>query len=237
MAVKYYGPGEHPAGFIGFRVAVSVAGKPEQAYFSTSEFDNQSDDCPYFKRERLRAEVQDAQWMADSAWHQYQTFVTTDHPSTKPERGLGVHCLRIGFHKSYGDSWIPHFEVTSPNKAPKRYSFATSLFSQAWQQSVMYWAEEHSVLAEDRDRVLATPPSPSRFRDLRRQMVSEGYDIPVSALSNVFREQRQQIAAARLLRKDEAQQHPLSAGGKSALNPVADSLQAEIAAWFKSETA
>ncbi|GAJ65802.1 hypothetical protein ACT9N5_16855 [Edwardsiella piscicida] len=38
MPVKFYAFGEHPTGFVGYRVHVSVAGKDRQKYFSTNKY-------------------------------------------------------------------------------------------------------------------------------------------------------------------------------------------------------
>ena len=56
MGVKPYKPGEHPAGFVGFRVTVAYGDNYHQRYFSTVAAESQTDDDPYFRYQRLSAE-------------------------------------------------------------------------------------------------------------------------------------------------------------------------------------
>ena len=95
-----------------------------------------------------------------------------------------------------------HRDELGRRQGPKRFHFKTALFSEAWREAVHFWADEHTVFDEDRDRVLATPPSPGQFSALRRQMNSEGRDIPTEALEPVFREQRMRLAKARASSED-----------------------------------
>lgn len=49
MGIKYYGPSDHPAGFIGFRVSLGFGGKHLESYNSTSVAKFQDERDPYFK--------------------------------------------------------------------------------------------------------------------------------------------------------------------------------------------
>lgn len=230
MGVKHYDRGEHESGFIGFRVTAVLKGEYEQEYFSTSAAAVQSDDCLVYKRQRLLAEMKDAEWAAESALDQYRAMVTTNHPTTKPERGVGVQGITLGFFRDKRGKWTPEIKVSRPGKLPLRLTFATNLFSQVWIQAVQTWVEANGILPEDADRVLKSPPEPSQFSRLRKQMNREGFDIPVEALHHVFREQRQNLAAARLVGKDAPVPRP------EISSVAADQIKGEIAEWFKRET-
>ncbi|WP_146114570.1 hypothetical protein [Pseudomonas sp. MYb185] len=97
MAVTYYGPGEHPVGFIGFRVTAGFNGDFHQRYFSTSAAAQQADEDVIFLSRRLEAELQDLEWRRDSLQYRYQRFVSEDHSNTLPERGVGVHGITAAF--------------------------------------------------------------------------------------------------------------------------------------------
>ncbi|WP_139339081.1 hypothetical protein [Marinobacter lutaoensis] len=238
MGIKEYGPGDHDAGFIGFRVTFCFDGEYRQAYFSTVRAKYQDDRCLYFKRQRLRAELQDAEWAAESALYQYRRFVTENSSNTKPFRGVGVHGITLGFHRPSGTSkWTPHIAVSRPGRPSVRKTFKKGYFSAIWAQCVELWATEYGVLEGDRQRVLNNPPNPTQFKDLRRHMNEvEGHDIPASALSDVFREQRDQLKATRILkpttRKPALADH---FAPQDSDRQRADTLEAEMATWFEKE--
>lgn len=237
MGVKYYKAGEHPAGFTGFRVTVAYGDNYHQRYFSTLAANDQSDKDPYFRYQRLRAEKQDVEWQLESLRYQYHRFVTQNHPTTKPERGVGVHCITASFFLDRRKTWQAGFTVSRDQnekgrrKPSKRFTFCTRPYSQVWKDAVLFWAEEHGIATADRDRVLATPPEPEQFKRLRRRMNEhDGFEIPVKALSAVFAEQRAEIAHKRSLQK--AKDIDLT---KGILNPPSAHIEAEMAAWFERE--
>lgn len=197
MALKYYGYGEHPAGFVGFRVAVSFGEQKFQEYFSTSKAEVQDSSNYYFAFQDLSAQLQAARWRLESLAYQYNKFVTTSHPLTKPFRGVGVHCITMDFSSHGETSFVPVFEVTITGQGPKRISLQSMLFSEAWEEAVNLWSETHMIKQEDHERVLANPPSPQQFKELRRQLNAEGKDVGVESLSWAFKEQRLAIAEAR----------------------------------------
>ena len=225
MSVRYYGPGEHPQDFVGFRVAVSVDGDFRPGQFSTRHCATQDDSCADFKRQRLKAEILNAQWMAESALAQYKRFVSANHKRTKKFRGLGVHALTATFYRVNSKiEWAPAFTVTS-NGRPYRFTIGTDLFSDAWRKAVLFWGETHEILQEDIDRLLNNPPDPSQFKMLRRQMNDEGFDIPVEALNQVFTERRMQLASRKHLKTDVGPSR----------QEMTDLPAQDIASWFNNE--
>lgn len=229
MSVFYYGPGDHDAGFVGFRVTRSWNGDYRQRYFSTNLAELQSDSDPYFKYQRLQAEYQDTAWAVESLEYQYQQFVTTNKSNTKSERGVGVHGIVIMFANAYGGNYAPCFCVSRPGKHQKRFMLKEHLFSDAWRLAVNLWAIENSILEADRDRVLENPPNPDQFKRLRQHMINEEHrNVPVESLRDVFREQRVSIALAR--------QNQNSVPSNSSLSSD-DSLERKMADWFQSSFA
>lgn len=241
MSIKYYAKGEHPTGFIGYRVTVGYSDKYLQRYFSTrgDEFRYQDDRCPFFKRQRLRAELQNATWGAESDWYQYQKFVNESHPSTGPFHGVGVHGLTLQFKTDRPGKWQAGIEINAPKGNCRNlgkhqhyfYTFRTRMFSEVWKKCVNLWADLNGVLDVDRERLLNTPPPPQQFRDLRRHLNdTNGNDIPVEALRPVFAEQRQSIAAQKQLKEISYERMPEPKAGAEDKSVTSD-----VASWFKSE--
>lgn len=223
MGVRLYKRGEHPAGFIGFRVTLPYGGKYKQKYFSTN---GMRPDSIEFEMQEMKARLQEAEWQMESLLWQYQTFVTTNHPNTKPGRGVGVHCITLNFFTDRRDKWTPAFVVQNEISHPVRFTFAQQTYSETWEQAVTKWAEWHSIEDKDRDRVLANRPDPTRFKELRRIMVDEGFDIPVEALRPVFKEQREKLKAM--------QAKPTAQRSYPGLPNVDQNVAQEVEAWFHS---
>ncbi|WP_339649730.1 hypothetical protein [Halopseudomonas pelagia] len=237
MAVNYYGPGEHSAGFIGFHVTARFNGDFYQRYFNTLPAQEQSDEDVYFLYRRLEAELQDLEWQRESLQNWYERFVTENHANTLPERGVGVHGITAAFTRQGRGSWracfmVARYQVTgTPRQPVKTYTFFRP-YTEVWNEAVTFWAEEHGIRSADMERVLKSPPDPEQFKRLRRQMnEDEGYDIPVEALSSVFAEQRSMLAQQRAVLK--AKRMKLHVGVPS---PLKADIQAEMAAWFESVT-
>lgn len=237
MGVKYYGPGEHPAGFVGYRVTVAFSDNYNQRYFSTIPAKQQSDDDMYFRYQRLQAEKQNLEWQLESMAYQYNRYVNENHPTTKPERGVGVHGITASFFLDRRKKWQAGFTVardqneSGRRKPTKRFTFCTKPFSLVWSETVNFWADEHGIEDGDRERVLSSPPEPEQFKRLRRHMNEhDGFKIPVEALSAVFAEQRERISQKRSLQRAEELKL-----GSGALVPPDDTLKSEMAAWFERE--
>ncbi|MFT0140834.1 hypothetical protein ACEK07_46855 [Alcanivoracaceae bacterium MT1] len=200
--IEYFAPGEHPRGFVGFLVTARIDGYTKKATFSTQTASSQDKANLWVQYQWLSAVGTDLDWKIEKRERDYQRFVSTDAPGTPPGRGLGVHGLTAVFYAS-GDDWIPAFAVARhPDllgrpQADRRFTFEHAPYSTVWRDAVVFWAEEHAIEEADRERVLAAPPEPTVFADLRRRMRYEGSAIFSEALSLVFREQREALAATR----------------------------------------
>lgn len=192
MSVRFFGRGDHPGGFIGFRVARSFDGRFRNDYFSTSHLDNSN---PGDRRQieilKLKAEIRDMEWKAEAALAEYQRFVSLDHPNCKPFRGVGVHCITAEFDNGStpGARYNPGFRVRLGRKTIF-VNFKEYHFTKAWEKAVTIWSEHHDIQPGDAQRVQKNVPDPGQFKLLRAQMIKEGVDIPVSVLREVFAEQR-----------------------------------------------
>ena len=229
MAIRYYAPRDHGSGFIGFRVTVAFNQNYRQSYFSTSRADNQNESDVQFRYEKLKAKLQEATWQADSYLHQYQVFVSQNHPTTKPFRGVGVHGITCHFFRDRRNSWQAAFNVQPSTGHPKTFTFCSRSFTETWIAAVEFWAEQHGILDDDTQRILTSPPLPGQLKDLRRHLNNEhGYDIPVETLSPVFAEQRGEILqkkAAKKLQNNSAKDFGLAQ----------KNVAAEISEWFEAE--
>lgn len=240
MSAKYYGKGDHATGFIGYRVTAMVKGEYRQRYFSTADdrIRSQDDSCPFFKRQRLRAEILDAEWLAESALHQYRQFVTTNHSSTGPYHGTGVHGLTCQWTRDRRGEWQAGFSINLPQskraefgrRGFRFFSFRTRYYSEVWEMCVNLWADFNDILEADRNRVLGNPPPPNQFAELRRHLNQDGADIPVEKLGPVFTEQRQKLKDSRIKKALEPVTPVIDADSKSHRD-----LEHEIASWFQEE--
>jgi hypothetical protein len=200
--IEYFAPGEHPRGFVGFLVTARIDGHTRKATFSTRTASSQDKSNLWVQYQWLSAVGMDLEWKIEKRERHYQRFVTSDHPDTRPGRGLGVHGLTAAFYAS-GDDWIPAFSVArNPDvlgrpQVDRRFTFEHAPYSAVWRDAVMFWAEEHAIEDADRERLLTRTPEPALFSALRRRMNEEGNDIPTEALSSVYREQRDALAATR----------------------------------------
>lgn len=231
MAIRYYQPGEHGSGFVGFRVTVFFNRDYRQKYFSTKPAKVQDESDPYVRYQKLKAQLQEAEWQAESVLYQYQIYVTQDHPTTGLHRGVGCHGIICCFFRNRRGNWDAAFQVQKRSGRPRRFTFATTPFSKVWERAVTFWGQEQEIEQEDVQRLLRSPPEPSQFKLLRRSMNERlKNEIPVEALSPVFAEQRDRIVREKTLEK--ASSMKLTDGLNA---PNLESLEEDMMAWFEAE--
>jgi hypothetical protein len=231
MAIRYYAPGDHGSGFIGFRVTVVFNKNYRQSYFSTSRAENHNESDVHFRYEKLKAELQEATWQADSFLHQYRVFVSQNHSTTKPFRGVGVHGITCHFFRDRRNSWQAAFNVQPSTGHPKTFTFCSRSFTETWIAAVEFWAEQHGILNDDTQRVLTSPPLPAQFKELRRHLNNEHrYDIPVETLSPVFAEQREEILQKKAAKKRQHYNREEGSGSSASQKAAA-----VISEWFETE--
>jgi hypothetical protein len=179
MAVLFYGEGEHPAGFIGYRVATTLGEESElrQQYFGLSDY----------------SPVQ-AQSLAESLNRKWRT----EAEAVKRARGLrqgrpkgGPGVLAMGFRAAfkvergrkghYGTYITPCFVVANPGHGKGEKRFLTTLygFDGAFAAAVDRYCKVYSLNIEEREIVLAKKPS----RDLFVHTLRLGHIITAAAVA------------------------------------------------------
>lgn len=204
MAIRVYQEGEHPSGFIGIRVTRSFAGRYRQTYFS---FRKKGGFVSAKEQKALmeQAEALEEQWKAESQQAKYESRLTEAHPNTKPYRSVGVEGITAEFAVDNSGPgrvyYYPGFRVSQPgvkSGAARHIRFSMHGYTGAWRMAVDLWAERYNIQPKDKRRVLKNMPDPQQFVSLRRQMNKEGHDVPTTALSTVFAEQREAVASAKV---------------------------------------
>jgi len=159
----------------------------------------------------------------NSAAAKYIRFVRENHALVKPKRGIGIHGfnLSIMVKNREEEQYYCGFVVMPDEGYQKRFIIRAPdyPFSLVFRQAIDFWAESHQIREKDKQRVLVNAPGPECFKNLRRQMNKEGYNIPVSAISDAFWEQRNDLSLKRIEEKHKAP------------NLAPD--MAEIAQWFE----
>lgn len=195
MSIRLYLQNQHPAGFIGLRVARTINKKLYQKYFSFNAGKGELVSEELQNILWAEAKILEEKWRQESKEVQYQRYLNEPSHKTKKGRGLGFTGITICFdkdEKNASDHFYPSFRVAcrSSFQSDRLVRISKYGFSKAWQISVDLWAEAQGVTIEDKDRLLQNPPSPDVFKELRRQLNIEGWDIPTTALRAVYSEQR-----------------------------------------------
>ena len=133
------------------------------------------------------AQALDKKWREESKAVQYDRLVNANHPTTKPDRGIGVTGISIVFVREiYRNSanYRPVFRVQTPGRGVGARTFGIRAIGlqKAWENAVNVWADFHQIKDIDRARTIAHPPNKTTFIKLRRRMNQEGHNIPIAAL-------------------------------------------------------
>ncbi|QWV13883.1 hypothetical protein ABWH88_09970 [Marinobacter adhaerens] len=195
MAIRFYEKGELSSRFHGWRVVATIRGKRFQKYFSLDRPNYQISQELWHQYQETRARYYEARYMARSAAIQYLDFITKEHPTTRPYRGVGFHGITLGIGSGRrADQEVCYFSVNKRGAATKFYIDEKVTLSQAWQQAVSHWGEIYEIRQKDVADKLKLTPSPAQFKALRKQLNEhEGHDLPPSVLHHVYAEQRSQI--------------------------------------------
>lgn len=195
MAISFYGKGELSSGFHGWRVVVTIRGKRHQKYFSLRRPNHHIPRELWNQYQETRARYYEARWLARSAAVQYIDFISTDHPTTRPHRGVGFQgiTLGIGTGKHTAQEQC-YFSVNKRGAASRFYIDERSSLTNAWEDAVTHWGDVFDVRPKDIEERLRKVPSPEQFKALRKHMNQvEGEDLPASVLHHVFAEKRAEL--------------------------------------------
>lgn len=201
MAINHFAKGEHPTGFIGWRVVVP-AGKLRvyQAYFSEKPEYGWSQEN-WSRRQELRAQIYDCSRQCRSILRQYRWKIRTDskrvpHPFRVGAQGIRMYAER---RQTAPGGWEFGFQVSRPpNRVPLKFPIRSDLYSEVWNTAVNAWAKHHDIRAKDREALRHRKPAPAQFKEVRKYLnENKGAFVPPEALRPVFAEQRRQLSNAK----------------------------------------
>lgn len=195
MAISFYEKGRLSSGFNGWHVAVTIRGKRYQKYFSLKR---PSDNIPvdlWHRYQETRARYYDARWQSRAAAVRYIDFIRTDHPNTKPCRGVGFQGITLGIGPIGRDEKDHCYFQVNSNGKPVRIPISESqTLSAAWKKAVDLWGETFGIRPVDVQRKRIQPPTPDQFKQLRKRMNDEERaGLGVGVLHHVYAEQRTEL--------------------------------------------
>jgi hypothetical protein len=145
MAEIFYDEGEHPAGFVGFRVATTLglASELRQAYYSLSEYN--------YSKAVLLAHRQNDKWREEAEINKRAARLAS--PTKKVSAGRIVTGLQVGFSVEkgrkahYGTYITPGFFVQNLGygKGDKLFRISVMGFDNAYREAVHYYAKIHNL--------------------------------------------------------------------------------------------
>ena len=196
MAISFYDKGELSSGFHGWRVVATIRGRRYQKYFSVNRPSFQVDEALWHRYQHLRARYYEARWMARSAAVQYIDFIRTEHPATRPHRGVGFHGITLGIGRGNRcQSDQCYFSVNVKGRPTRVWIHQNRTLTEAWYRAVDLWGEAFDIRLKDIAEKRAAVPAPERFKALRKQLNEhEGADLSVEVLHDVYAEQRADLA-------------------------------------------
>ena len=195
MAIHFYEKGQLSSGFHGWQVTATLRGKRCQKYFSLLPPASAIPNDFWYRYQETRARYYDARWSARSAALKYIDALKTNHPNTRPCRGVGFRGITMGITTGERiDQERCYFSVNEPGNPVRFFITKDCTLSQAWEQAVVHWGKVFDIRPKDIEMKRKHPVGPSAFKALRKQLNEhEGYNISVEALHHVYAEQRAQI--------------------------------------------
>lgn len=188
MAVFFYDYGDHPEGFVGYRVATTLgrACDYKQKYFSESEYGRATGS-------RLAHEL-DARWRAEAMDVRRETRLTSTRPFAGPgalviglnallrvKRGKKAHCR---------DTITPVFVVSLPGygKGQRIFSLRQLGLDEAFAQAVDYYCRIHGLTNEEKNILLKLKPAPELFTyTLRLNLLKRGIIITAAEVADIIK--------------------------------------------------
>lgn len=163
MAVIFYAEGEHPTGFVGYRVATTLGTASEfrQRYFSLSQYSAHV-------AERLANEL-DEQWRDQADEVRSRRRLTVARGNCGPGRlvtGLrAVFRVERGRKAHYGTYITPMFVVQVPGHGAgeRRFSIPKLGFDDAFTQAVDYYSAVNGISETERNYLLSLKPGAELF--------------------------------------------------------------------------
>ncbi len=168
MSVIYYGEGDHPAGFIGYRVATTLGECSEfrQRYFALSEYSPA-------QAQALAEELND-KWRREAEAAKRDSLLERKRPYGGP--GVIVMGLRASFNVKRGKkahhatTITPCFIVSNPEYGKGHTTFVTTTmgFDAAFIAAVEHFGRIHALSPEELAVIVSLKPDQELFTDTLR---------------------------------------------------------------------
>ncbi|HCU2480910.1 TPA: hypothetical protein OUK43_000393 [Pseudomonas aeruginosa] len=188
MAVYFYDTGDHPAGFVGFRVATTLgqANDFRQKYFSLEEYGHSTGS-------RLAHEL-DAMWRAEAAGVLRTNKLRSKHGNAGPGAlvvGLNAK-FRVNRPRKENQQGLitPVFAVCIPGygKGQKLFSIRKLGLDAAFTEAVDYYCHIHALTNEEINILLKLKPKPELFiHTLRLNLLKRGIIITAAEVAQLMK--------------------------------------------------
>jgi len=185
MAIFQYKAGEHPGGFVGFRVVCTVGDEYRQKYFSLRK-------VKAAQKSAVKKEAQEleAKWSIDAEKIRKERAILGDHPNVKKVHATGytgLRCVILCEKKKRANEiryyYAPAF--VARGKGEKAFRISRLGYDKAWKEAVKFYAENHDLPRGLKPKILKAMPDKSQFRKIRNDMRKKGHDIDLDVLKRV----------------------------------------------------
>jgi len=185
MVIFEYKAGEHPGGFIGFRVVCTVGDEYRQKYFSLRKIKRA--ERSVIKKTAVALE---AKWAKEAEKVRNERAVMGNHPNVKKVHSTGytgLRCVilcekkkRAGEFRAY---YAPAF--VARGNGEKAFRISKYGYQKAWQEAVKYYSENHELPRGLKPKILKALPEKGQFRKIRNDMNKRGHDVPMDVLKKL----------------------------------------------------
>lgn len=185
MAIFEYKEGEHPGGFVGFRVVCTVGDEYRQKYFSLRK-------AKKTEKAAIKKTAQEleATWAKEAEKIRKERAVMGNHPNVKKVHSTGytgLRCVilcekkkRAGEMRSY---YAPAF--VARGKGEKAFRISRYGYQKAWDEAVKYYSENHELPKGLKPKIQKAIPEKAQFRKIRNDMQKRGHNVPMEVLKKV----------------------------------------------------
>jgi hypothetical protein len=185
MAIFQYKEGEHPGGFIGFRVVCTVGDEYRQKYFSLRKA--KRNEKAAIKKTATELE---AKWAVEATKIRKERAVLGDHPNVKKVHATGytgLRCVILCEKKKRGGEMRTYYAPAFVARGNGEKAFRVSKFGyeKAWQEAVKFYAEKHDLPRGLKPKILKAMPEKGQFRKIRTDMNKRGHEVSIDVLKKV----------------------------------------------------
>lgn len=172
MSVRFYEKGEHPAGFVGFRVARTIGtdSNYRQKYFSLNAYEKR-------EAERLAHEL-DSQWLAESeSYLREQKIWSLSKPGNVGRIADGLYLsLKYGLAKAnrYLDPCVVVGSAVY-GEGDTRFSIPHLGYAEAFTQAVDLYVEQYQLTPNEREELLSRQPAIEVFTNCLGERVQKHF--------------------------------------------------------------